>query len=299
MNVSRLIKDIIKSLPTTNNLHSDAHAWWIAQAITQKTKAQLIAQDEITLTPKQQQTIKTWLDKLNHDTIPLAYLIDSVPFLDLEIFVEQPILIPRPETEEWCYNFIEQLKPLKQATLTILDMCTGTGCIALALAHALPKATIYAVDINPHALALAHKNAIHNTITNVHFLESNLFAAIQPAMQFDIIVANPPYIAKKEWLELDKSVKDWEDEQALIAPNNGTGILKAIINQAPTFLHQNHAMNRYTIPQLLVEIGHTQANEVYNLMQHAGFSTIVIKKDFVGNDRIVTGSIRNVATNIK
>ncbi len=297
-NLTHTISDQL--LPHYQDEHlCNQYAWWMIEAITKKSKNQLIVQDNILLTDKQLRTLNTWIKKQVNEHTPLHYLIGSVPFLDVEILLEPPILIPRPETEHWCGELIERLRMLGNTPLTILDMCTGSGCIALALAKALPHATIYATDISKKALALAQKNAQHNEITNITFLQSDLFQDIPHTMHFDIIVSNPPYVSQAEWHTLEPSVKDWEDKHALVAPQHGLGILEKIILQAPQFLQPNKQLAQKNIPQLIVEIGHKQGHAVSKLMQQAWFGNVQIIKDLAGKDRVVCGRVEHVAAAIK
>ena len=216
------------------------YAWWTLQFILKMNKAALIAQDAVLLSADQRTALAQWLEKLIVHKMPIQYLIGSVPFCDVDILVEAPILIPRPETEEWCGNIIEQLKRLEKQQITILDLCCGSGCIAIALAQALPHATVYAVDISPQAIALTKKNVIHNAVNNVVVIQSDLFSGIA-SIKFDLIVTNPPYIADSEWGSLDESVTQWEDRNALCAPDNGLAIIKEIIDQALDGRHQPHS----------------------------------------------------------
>ena len=162
----------------------------------------------------------------------------STPFAGLEILTQPPVLIPRPETEEWTVNLIEQLQGLPDKKLQILDLCTGSGCIALALADALPQAKIFGTDISDSALALANHNKIHNHIPNVEFLRSDLFAQIPQKFTFDLIVGNPPYIDEQEWNNLDPSVTQSEDKHALLAADHGLALIKKIIAAAPIILNR-------------------------------------------------------------
>ena len=174
-------------------------------------------------------------------------------------------------------------------------MCTGSGCIAIALAQAFSQATIYALDISDHALALAAKNARHNNVSNITFLQSDLFQALPADVRFDMIIANPPYISSQEWQTLDQSVKQWEDQTALIASDNGLSILRKIIELSPSHLKPNPELAAAHLPQLIVEIGHLQGPMVQQLFQENNFYDTVIEKDLQGNDRIVSGCIRNEA----
>src|SRR5438309_827682 len=213
------------------------YAWWILQAICGKTKTELIIQETLMLSNAQKQKIDAWVEQLVVDKMPLQYLLGSVPFADCDILVQTPTLIPRPETEEWCLHIIEHLQLLDNKKIKILDLCTGSGCIAIALSHHLPRAEIVATDIADTALELTEKNTEHNKIRNVTIIKSDLFESIPRGMLFDMIVSNPPYIAQSEFDDLDETVTRWEDHGALIAADDGLAIIKEIIVQAPAFIH--------------------------------------------------------------
>ncbi len=215
---------------------------------------------------------------------PLQYIFGTAPFLSSMIMIRPPTLIPRPETESWTHTIINYLKKLNKPKLTLLDMCTGSGCIAVSLAQAFPEATVYAVDKSPEALELTKENAQHNNVTNIITIKSDLFENV-PDILFDCIVSNPPYVTQKEWETLDPGVKDWEDQQALVAQDHGLSIIKRIISEAPNRLKRDPL---YTIPQLVIEIGETQGKTVADLMSYAGFKT-QIHKDDAGKERFVTG----------
>jgi release factor glutamine methyltransferase len=263
------------------------YAWWIMQAITQRTQQDLLLNNPA-LSPEQHAELTRWLHALINDKKPIQYLIGSVPFCDLEIVVQPPILIPRPETEEWCIDLIQELKKMgpQYAPLTILDLCCGSGCIALALAKALPHATVYATDIDSAALTLARQNTTHNNVNNIIFVQSDVCDEL-PNVRFDLIVANPPYITPQEYVSLDASVKNWESKHALMADDNGLAIIKKIIAQAPHFIKPNKQLQEHNIPQLVLEIGYLQADAVVDLLAAAGYNSIEIRKDLAGHNRTV------------
>lgn len=267
------------------------YAWWIIEEITKQQKEDLLADNLVQLSEQDEKKLDQWLNKLINEKIPLQYLIGTVPFNDIEILVEPPVLIPRPETEEWTLRLIKQLKKLTPKELVILDFGTGSGCIALALANALPHARVYATDIVDNALYLAQKNALHNGITNVSFIKSNLFEAIPKNLHFDLIVSNPPYIAPDEWEQLDKSVTHWEDKKALVANQKGLSIIAAIVTQACCFLKTNNEFEEKNMPNVVVEIGYRQAEAGIHLMEQAGFIDIHVEKDLEGKDRIISGRV--------
>ena len=265
-------------------LQQEQVAWWMLEAITSKSKAQLVSSTE-ELTVQQEEMINNWIKKHVDEAMPLAYLIGTIPFAHLQISIEPPLLIPRSETEEWICNLIQRMRTLVNQKLTILDLCTGSGVIALALAKAFPQATVYATDISEQALVVAEKNAKLNGITTITFLKSDLFENLENK-KFDFIVANPPYISHEEWLHLDPSVRIWEDYKALVALDNGLALIKKIIDCAPYFLNKNSFV--YPFGQLYIEIGNQQAGLVQNYMEKR-FKRVDVLKDYNGNDRVVVG----------
>lgn len=258
-------------------------AWWLLEALTNHSRAQLIALD-YPFSDDQRATLAVWLDDhINHHK-PLAYIIGWVPFCELRIHVQPPLLIPRPETEEWVTFFINQLKSTGISTFSLLDVCTGTGCIALAIAHAFPQATIYATDINPEALLCARENAALNNIKNVTFIYADLFENIDK--KFDFIVSNPPYISHDEASLLLPAVQKWEDPRALFAEDKGYALIKRIITQAPLYLHSKLKNNT---PNVCIEIGYRQGPITSAYMKEHGYADVHILKDYAGHDRVVCG----------
>jgi len=289
------ILEILATITETLSGHfasPKSYAWWILEAITGKRKEHLVLHNSAGITSEQQEKLDTWLIALIKDKMPLQYLIGSVPFGDLEILVAPPTLIPRPETEEWCLDLIDQLQHLNNKKLTILDLCSGSGCIALSLAQALPQASVYGVDIADSALALAEKNKIHNKINNVTFIHSDLFKSFTPDITFDLIVANPPYIAQSEWDTLAPSVTHWEDKNALIADDNGFTIIKEILKKAPEYLSKNAELAMLKIPNVWIEIGYLQGARAKELMQEYNYRDIKVKKDLADKDRVLVGAMR-------
>jgi release factor glutamine methyltransferase len=291
--INSFILAIAKQLEGEYQTHEQSirHAWDLIEKLMNQTRVALIAQEKIILTQHQEQLLQHWIEAITKQHMPIQYILGSVPFDDVEILIRPPILIPRPETEYWCMQIIQQLHRLKNKKIGILDLCAGSGCIALACAKALPEAVVYASDISQDALNLAQENAAYNNITNITFVLSNLFERIPDNVRFDLIVSNPPYIAESEWTDLDLAVTQWEDKTALIAGSNGLALIQKIIAQAPRWLHNNSQMQKQNIPQLVIEIGETQANVVRQLMIHNGFKDVEVKKDLAGKDRYVCGRV--------
>lgn len=268
---------IINSITAQTNL-SPQQAWWLLEFVTNKTKVQLQFSNE-TLTPDQQKQLSKHIQEIAIDHKPLAYILGWVPFLDLKLLVQPPTLIPRPETEHWVHELIKSLVHAQNKNLTILDIGTGSGCIALSLAQAFPQSHVYAIDIAASALELAQKNAQLNNITNITFLQSNLFDNLPKDLQFDLIVSNPPYIDPAA--QLEQSVANWEDHGALFASNHGMQIIEQIIQQTPHLLKKNNELHY----QLVMEIDVSQGKIVERLLKDCGFATAKIHKDQFDRDR--------------
>lgn len=272
------MKTIIKKILDQTNL-SEQECWWLLEYLTQKSRTKLIT-THYQLTTNEQIQLNQLINDIAIDHKPLAYILGFVPFLDLELLVTPPILIPRPETESWIAQLIEMIKKSsQQENLTFLDIGTGSGCIALTLAQAFPKSQVIAVDINPKALELAQKNSIKNNITNVTFIKSDLFSNIPLDLQFDCIASNPPYIDPA--IQLNPSVAAWEDHGALFADNHGISIVAQIFNQARKHLKKNNELEY----QLVIEIDATQGVIVKKLCEQSQYKKIEIKKDQFDRDR--------------
>ncbi|MBI2775433.1 peptide chain release factor N(5)-glutamine methyltransferase [Candidatus Dependentiae bacterium] len=262
-------------------------AWWLLQALTGLDVAHLLTKETLQLTDDQENKLNEWIRLHTIEQKPLQYILGTVPFGSLPIIVEPPTLIPRPETEEWTLHLIELLKKLKDQRLTILDLCTGSGCIALLLAKELPKSQLVATDLADSALSCARTNLTAHHLQNITIIKSDLYGAIEPRAQFDLIVSNPPYIAAREWNHLDPMVANWEDRNALVSEHAGFAHIEEIIKKAPLYLKPNTQMKELMIPQLVIEIGYRQGNAAKELMRNALFEHVQIWKDLEGKDRVV------------
>ena len=180
---------------------------------------------------------------------PVAYLVASKEFYSLPFFVNQDVLIPRPDTE--CLVDAALRIAKKENWKTILDLGTGSGCIAIALAKSLPQVKIVAVDISPKALAVASKNAIANKVADrISFVEGDLFTPLEKGLAFDAIVSNPPYIPDSDIKDLDKDVKDYEPRLALSGGGDGFSVFDRILVGAGSRLNAGG--------HLFIEIGSPQ-----------------------------------------
>ncbi|KAI7880110.1 S-adenosyl-L-methionine-dependent methyltransferase [Lichtheimia hyalospora FSU 10163] len=210
---------------------------------------------------------------------PLQYVLGTQPFGELDIVTRPPVLIPRWETEEWVHRLIDMLKPRLQDPTTpfrILDICTGTGCIALALASQLPNVHVTAIDIADEAIALARHNQHIHAIQSVEFHKMDVFnlqAPVSTSEPFDLVVANPPYITKDEYALLDPCVKDWEDQRALLADDNGLAVHKRIATLCKTsqFLRPSGSHQVPTLTEILAK----------------SFRNVTTWKDLAGVERVI------------
>lgn len=271
---------------THDEMEAQQEAWWILQFVTKQREADLLFESKYPLNQAQQEQLASIITRRVEHHEPLQYIIGTVPFLDLDLLVRPPVLIPRPETEEWTDWLIRSFHQLPRANYPkrILDLCSGSGCIALALARAFPESWVVGTDINPDAIALATENARRNNIANAQFLAGDLFIpVIAHQGEFDLIVSNPPYISEEDWQLLDASVRTWEDKIALVATHHGLRFYERIAQEAAQYLAPQPSR-----PCLVVEIGYQQGNDVAMLFTNASFSQITVHKDMEGKDRWVS-----------
>ncbi|MBC8481422.1 MAG: peptide chain release factor N(5)-glutamine methyltransferase [Planctomycetes bacterium] len=216
---------------------------------------------------------------------PVAYLVGKCEFYSLEIFVDSSCLIPRPETELLVEKAIDFLRRQGQQKPLVCDLCTGSGCVAAAIAKNHPSASIIATDISEKALVIAAKNIAHHKLNDrVELLCGDLFEPVIKHVDkdaFDLIVSNPPYVSAAEFQTLDRNVKDYEPQSALLAGEAGLDVYRKIAANIDGHLKVGGAV--------MLEIGYSQAEAVTKLLEAAAaFGSIKVEKDFAGNDRLIT-----------
>lgn len=217
------------------------------------------------------------LEQLQQE-IPIQYLLGKTSFYGLDFEVNTAVLIPRPETEELVEWILESQKSKPESQkVKILDIGTGSGCIAISLAKNLPDATVFALDVSEEALATAKKNAENNSV-NVTFIHQNILETEDLLQQFDIIVSNPPYVRNLEKEEIKKNVLENEPHLALfVADNDALVFYKKIAQLAQKNLLPNG--------QLYFEINQYLGVEMKDLLEKMNFKNIELRKDIYGNDR--------------
>lgn len=218
--------------------------------------------------------------------IPIQYIIGSTSFYGLDFNVNANVLIPRPETEELVEWIIKENPSTENANgLKILDIGTGSGCIAIALAKNLPKAQVFALDVSEKALAVAENNAIQNKVA-VTFLQQNILETADLMQSFDIIVSNPPYVRNIEKQEIKKNVLEHEPHLALfVADDDALVFYKKIALLATKNLTVNG--------QLFFEINQYLGPETVALLEKLDFKNIQLRKDIYGNDRMIRAEVPN------
>lgn len=215
---------------------------------------------------------------------PLQYVINKQDFMGMELYVDENVLIPQPDTE----NLVEEVILLSDKKrkyirdeIKILDLCTGSGAIAISLSKLINKSLVYASDISKKALKIAEENSMKNH-ANVLFLESDLFDKISRIYKFDIIVSNPPYIESEVIKTLSEEVQK-EPILALDGGEDGLDFYRKIAKEAKDYIEKEG--------YLALEIGYNQRLAVENILKENGYKNIYSRKDLGGNDRIVVGQI--------
>jgi release factor glutamine methyltransferase len=236
-----------------------------------KDRAWLLTHPDAPIAPNQLAQYKTWINRRQKHE-PIQYILGEQEFYGLVFQVTRDVLIPRPETEHLVEATLERLP--ENTPLRIADIGTGSGAIAIALAHKLPQAKITALDISKAALAVAKENAArHNVAERIDFRPSDLLEAAQ-GERFDAIVSNPPYVATTE--ELEPQVRDYEPQTALYAGETGLDIYRRLIPQAKAALKPEG--------WLLMEIGHGQSKALAELLH--GWANTEFVDDLQGIPRV-------------
>ena len=230
------------------------------------------------LSEKQTHQYSTWIRE-RAKRLPLAYILGSQPFLGIQIAVTRDSLIPRPETEELVLECERLVKSLKVAAPKILEIGTGTGCVAIALAQLLPQATVFATDVSDKALDLARNNALTHHVSNrIRFVREDLFSNKAGLRGWaDILVSNPPYIPTMDLDGLEPEVL-FEPRLALDGGKDGLDAIRAIVAAAPKMLKPGG--------YLALEIEARQGAVVAKMLAAAEFQGVMIKKDASGRDRM-------------
>lgn len=248
----------------------------LMQYTIKQPREYLIIYDQKEITKKQEKEYMQNVEKLIKGT-PIQHITKAQEFMKLNFFVNEDVLIPRPDTEVLVEEVLSIIKRLTRPR--VLDLCTGSGAIAISIAKYAKNAVLYASDISKEALKVAKDNAKNNNVEDrIQFIESDLFNDI-PKMKFDIIVTNPPYIRTGDISKLQKEVQK-EPKIALDGGIDGYDFYRKISNKAYEYLKYNG--------YLCMEIGYDQKEFVMDILKYENrYSKTYSKKDLFDNDRII------------
>lgn len=256
---------------------------WVIEHITGQGKIDRIIYKDLPVSIQQQQLLQRIIVELQTNK-PVQYVLNEAWFAGMKLFVNEHVLIPRPETEElidWIMDDLNTSPVTQQRTFTILDIGTGSGCIPISLKKQLPAVDITALDVSADALIVAGKNAIEQGVAvafiNADFLDRSTW---EQHTVYDIIVSNPPYIKAEEVTAMAKNVVDHEPAIALFVPNDDALIFyKAIAQFALQHLKNNGSV--------YVEINEALGLEVEEMFTSYGFKEVQLKKDLQLKDRMI------------
>lgn len=248
------------------------------EAFHQMKRVDLVLNPEFEIDSMQLLQWETVLSQLKTHK-PIQYILGETEFFGLPFYVNENTLIPRPETEE-LVEWILSNQQISKSTqpLKIIDIGTGSGCIAVSLAKNLPNATVYAIDVSEKALATAQKNAERNNVS-VTFLNRNILETEDLEAHFDIIVSNPPYVRNLEKAEIHKNVLEYEPHLALFVEDEDALVFYRKITELAT---KNLSENG----QLYFEINQYLGKQMIELLEKYQFQDIELRKDIYGNDRM-------------
>ena len=247
-------------------------------------RTRLLARLSSPISPVEQEIFQHLIERRSQRE-PLAYITGKREFWSREFFVTPAVLIPRPETEflvETTLQLVAQANAnVSQSPMRILDIGTGSGCIAVTLAKELPSAELWAVDLSSAALSIAAKNAQHHGVdTRIRFLQGDLFSSLNEDLFFDIIVSNPPYIPRGDLAALQQEVRDWEPQTALDGGKDGLAFYRRLVSESSARLRASG--------WLIMELGAGQYSTVLHFIQaRSDFQESFCMQDYAGFDRVV------------
>lgn len=245
--------------------------------------AEIVLEGNKELKPNEFDYFENALNRLQHKE-PIQYILGKTTFFDLKFIVTPDVLIPRPETEElvqWVINDIQKQSTTK--TIRILDIGTGSGCIAISLAKNIQYAEVSAIDISENALLIAKENAKNNDVT-IQLIHNDVLELDQLTQTYDIIVSNPPYVRELEKAQMHDNVLKFEPKEALfVYDENPLLFYNKICDLAKEKLVKNGC--------LYFEINQYMGKEMLELIKSKGFKNFELRKDFLGKDRMVKAII--------
>lgn len=273
--VAGVLREINADQGVTEEIKNDLR--YLLAEILGTERGKLILYNDRELSREQSEAFREGTQKLKENH-PVHYIINKKNFMGLDFFVDERVLIPRFDTE----ILVEAVIHHDPLPMDILELCTGSGAIAISLAHFLPQAKIVAIDISAQALKVAEINKERllrlSEQQRLSFFQSDLFSNVGEEKKFDVIVANPPYISESEYRELEEKVKK-EPVLALLAENEGLFFYDRILKEAAPYLKDKGA--------IYFEIGSTQSLQLKELGEKYGWTGFECIRDFAGLSRVV------------
>jgi release factor glutamine methyltransferase len=211
---------------------------------------------------------------------PVAYILGEREFHGRPFRVDQRVLIPRPDTETLVDVALDRTSH-RSMSMRALDLCTGSGCVAITVARERPTSLVVASDVSDGAIAVARDNALRLGAYNVAFRCGDLFGAVDPSWRFDLVTANPPYVPAGEIASLEPEIREYEPRLALAAGDDGLSVVRRILAEARAHLADNAVV--------ALEVGHGEADATAGLFAAAGFVDVVVRRDYARIERVVSG----------
>lgn len=275
MTLSDTLKKAINILKESNMENPISTAKIVLANLLKQSKEYLLIHEKEELNTD---CYNEYIEKINKIALgmPMQYITNNQEFMGMDFYVDEHVLIPRPDTEILVEEVLKIID--NKENLDIIDMCTGSGAIAISIAKYAPNNNIYAIDISTSALDVAKRNAEKNNVNKeIQFINSNMFQNLKINIKADIIVSNPPYIETETIKTLDKQVQN-EPKIALDGGNDGLNFYRNILENSKLYLKENGI--------ILMEIGYNQKQTVTNLFK-TQFKQVNCIKDLSGNDRVI------------
>ena len=278
MTLGTLLKEGREILQNAGIAEWDLDAWYLLEYVTGVSRSQYFLDPEREVPQEQKAAYRQMIEKRSTH-IPLQHLTGEQEFMGLTFKVNEHVLIPRQDTETLVELVLEERK---QRDLDVLDVCTGSGCIAISLAVKGGFESVTATDLSEEALKVAERNARTHQVP-IRFFQGDLFSALPQSevKTFDIITSNPPYIPTAVIATLEPEVREHEPMMALDGTEDGLKFYRQIAKEAGSWLKPGGS--------IYLEIGYDQGEAVSGLLEDAGFTNVRVVKDLPGKDRVVCG----------
>lgn len=274
MTIEQLLREATDKLKDNGYVHGEREAMLMLQPLFDQDTAWFITHGENEVADETIEQFTEYVEQRINGK-PLAYILGTQQFMGWQLACDERALIPRPETEQLVEQVVKQVRDFKLESGKFLEIGTGTGAISLALKKYFPEADVTATDVSTEALELAEENRARLKV-DIDFIESDLFNSV-PKEQYDLIVANLPYVPTQKLEFVSEQILDWEPMIAIEAGEDGLGYIRPFLNDLPKYL-SSHGI-------AAIEMWHTHADAVIALAKNLPHHEVVIEKDLAGFDR--------------